>query len=370
MRNINSNNYEAYLLDYSEGNLTPQEVAELLLFMSENPELSNEFSDDQLPLLIPDENQYFNDKEALKALAPLPELDEGSAELYHISDIEKQLNENQTEELKGFLRNNPEQKRDHDLYQKTILKPEENISYEPKNSLYRTKVVSFKTFYQYSAVAASILLIISFGLFFNSGNDTMISESQQKEVLSAEGVNFAFQSNVSLVHPRYKDKKDEIQQPSKTLIAVNKEKPIQDASPSQELLSKSNPELIDTVIEIPIKSRKELAKIDTNQIKPIEEAIIEEEKLIAQNQSQKENTSNKPQPMRLNQYLKKVVGRKLLDTDEKMKAFEENKVEKLAVQIADDVVPNLEFKKNNEGEVLAYSFRIGSFGISRKSGKN
>ena len=41
--NINKNNYEAFFLDYHEGNLSPQQVADLLLFIEQHPELEEEF---------------------------------------------------------------------------------------------------------------------------------------------------------------------------------------------------------------------------------------------------------------------------------------------------------------------------------------
>jgi len=40
---INKNNYEEFLLDYSEGNLSTEKVAELLLFLESNPEIKAEF---------------------------------------------------------------------------------------------------------------------------------------------------------------------------------------------------------------------------------------------------------------------------------------------------------------------------------------
>ena len=43
--NIDKNNYEAFFLDYHEGNLSPQEVADLYLFLSQYPELKKEFED-------------------------------------------------------------------------------------------------------------------------------------------------------------------------------------------------------------------------------------------------------------------------------------------------------------------------------------
>ena len=42
MSNINRNNYEAFLLDYVEQNLTAELVAELMLFLEQNPDLKAE----------------------------------------------------------------------------------------------------------------------------------------------------------------------------------------------------------------------------------------------------------------------------------------------------------------------------------------
>lgn len=41
--NINSHNYEAFFLDYHEGNLSPQQVADLLLFLEQHPGLKQDF---------------------------------------------------------------------------------------------------------------------------------------------------------------------------------------------------------------------------------------------------------------------------------------------------------------------------------------
>ena len=39
MNRINLSNYEAWLLDYAEGNLSAEDTAELLLFMEQHHEL-------------------------------------------------------------------------------------------------------------------------------------------------------------------------------------------------------------------------------------------------------------------------------------------------------------------------------------------
>jgi len=40
---INRNNYEAYFLDYRENNLSPEQVAELMIFLEQNPDLKASF---------------------------------------------------------------------------------------------------------------------------------------------------------------------------------------------------------------------------------------------------------------------------------------------------------------------------------------
>ena len=41
---INRSNYEVWFIDYADGQLSPEQVAELLLFLEENPDLKNEFT--------------------------------------------------------------------------------------------------------------------------------------------------------------------------------------------------------------------------------------------------------------------------------------------------------------------------------------
>jgi len=41
---INRSNYEVWFIDYADGQLSPDQVAEMLLFLEENPDLKNEFS--------------------------------------------------------------------------------------------------------------------------------------------------------------------------------------------------------------------------------------------------------------------------------------------------------------------------------------
>ena len=57
--NINLNNYEAYFLDYHEGSLSPALVKELMEFISQHPELKEEFETFEPVALTDTENINF-----------------------------------------------------------------------------------------------------------------------------------------------------------------------------------------------------------------------------------------------------------------------------------------------------------------------
>lgn len=64
---INKDNYEAYFLDYLEGNLSEKDKKELELFLKENPKLGEELKAyDNSLFLIPDMEISFKEKESLR----------------------------------------------------------------------------------------------------------------------------------------------------------------------------------------------------------------------------------------------------------------------------------------------------------------
>ena len=80
---IKKHNYEAYFLDYHEGNLTPQEVADLLLFVEQHPELKDEFESFENVTLEDYSTPSFENKDILKK-----EINKENIEEYFIKDVE------------------------------------------------------------------------------------------------------------------------------------------------------------------------------------------------------------------------------------------------------------------------------------------
>ena len=169
MININRHNYEEIFIDYLDGNLDYHDVAELMLFLSENPELDAELEDLQ--------NVIINIKQDRLPNKNLLKKEEGTLSGSIIDDkciakLEGDLNK---EELKSFnsqLFNNVKLRNNLLLILKTKLKKDENIVYPFTKELKKQndKNVFVKGFFKYAAVF--IPAIIFAVLYLNSNNSS------------------------------------------------------------------------------------------------------------------------------------------------------------------------------------------------------
>lgn len=128
--NINKHNYEAFFLDHHEGNLTPQEVAELLLFVEQHPELKEEFESFENFTLEDFSSFHFADKANLKK-----EITEQNREEYFIRAVDGALNTAETELLNNYIKQHPQFIAELELFKKTKLIPDTNIVFENKAAL-------------------------------------------------------------------------------------------------------------------------------------------------------------------------------------------------------------------------------------------
>ena len=158
MHKIDIHNYEAYLLDFSEGNLTGELQVELELFLIQHPEL--EINLDELSLVsLENEAASFSNKNSLKK----SEADLVS-ETQFIGYIENHLPENERLALEKSCAINPSLAKELTLYNHTIAKADETIVFENKQSLKRKpKVIWFNFSATHYAAAACIVFLI--GLF-------------------------------------------------------------------------------------------------------------------------------------------------------------------------------------------------------------
>ncbi len=131
MEKITLNNYEAFLLDYFEGNLSLEKIAALKTFLHQHPELAIELNDEKLPSLA-SENLNFEHKFSLKKSDTFL-IDE---EL--IDYLENNLNAEQKVIVEQKLNSNSDLQELLLAYKKTILSIDDIADFN-KNLLYKTE---------------------------------------------------------------------------------------------------------------------------------------------------------------------------------------------------------------------------------------
>jgi len=139
---ISRDNYEAYFLDYHEGQLSPDMVQEVLFFVELNPDLRNTFEEFEAVSLVDDQNIVFEKKSSLKknrVLVPSV-INELNYEEYLVGETEGILNAEELIALEEFILGNPQFEKDRILYSMTHLFPEKDITFEAKDALKRKAI--------------------------------------------------------------------------------------------------------------------------------------------------------------------------------------------------------------------------------------
>lgn len=132
---IDHTNYEAWLLDRSEGNLSDEQLAMLDAFLAANPGLDAGM--DELPSLDQyDQRLSVADKDALKRSLPPTGLPAAPIDDHLIAKFEGDLTPKQEQALRVYLIDHPELQRSVRLYEVSRLLPEA-LAYADKVALER-----------------------------------------------------------------------------------------------------------------------------------------------------------------------------------------------------------------------------------------
>lgn len=134
---INKNNYEAFFLDYHEGNLSPQQVADLLLFVEQHSEYREEFESFENVTLDDLIDVSFEDKESLKKEITLLNREE-----YFIRSVENTLNSAEKTLLELFIKQHPQFLPEFKLFKKIRITADASVSFENKEALKRAAATS------------------------------------------------------------------------------------------------------------------------------------------------------------------------------------------------------------------------------------
>jgi len=167
-------NYEIWFTDWLDGNLSEQQIAELKLFLSENPDLEEELNGLALVSLNPPD-LTFNGK---KRLEQSPErLSESQFEHLCIASLENDLTPAQKTELDWIINTDESRRKSFELIQKLKLKPIDG-RFARKNSV--KKLTTGQKIFRLSVIglsaAATIALVVSIFRYLpqNQGPGTQV----------------------------------------------------------------------------------------------------------------------------------------------------------------------------------------------------
>lgn len=134
---INRDNFEAYFLDYHEGQLGPEMEAEVMHFVELNPDLQTLFNEFEPIHLVADENIVFEQKSFLKKNQEHASftVNELNYEEVMIAEIEGLLTTRDIKLLDAFTESNANAIAARKLYAHTRLQNDETIVFEAKNQL-------------------------------------------------------------------------------------------------------------------------------------------------------------------------------------------------------------------------------------------
>ena len=311
---ITKNNYEAFLLDYVEENLSPEHTAELMLFFENNPELKEDLDGFEMLSLNPS-NESLADKKALK-------IDEDKVTAltfddFAIAEIEGLNSDKQSEELAVFLKQNPSKQKDFETYQQTKLAAPV-VVFEDKPALKREQKV-IPLYWWYTSAAAVIL-----ALFLLKGinwSDEKVTPVIANEIENLE-TNKTPINNVEAVVEEHLvaeelEVNEKLEQKDEIIVQPKKQEPIlvQEKEPEVILANETTPVLDkDSVVDVVKNPKEELIEDEELLLASTDDVVIVyKDEVIEDNPSQ--NTTQK-KPSKFNAVraaIKQQVRDKFLD---------------------------------------------------------
>jgi hypothetical protein len=171
MERISIFNYEAFYLDFLEGNLNEEDTALLFDFLEAHPELKLE--DDSL-LVLNTEQPVLEDtfKASLKQISFVEDkITAANAEQFMIAETEGLLSTEKIQELDSFIGADSSLRNTRNSYRSAHLKPDYRVVYSDKNSLKKDRKIIW---WPYVSMAAAACVAAIFVLW-NTDSDPLVN---------------------------------------------------------------------------------------------------------------------------------------------------------------------------------------------------
>ncbi|WP_372648588.1 hypothetical protein [Draconibacterium sp.] len=181
MKEIKRTNYEAYFIDYLEGNLDEGMIDSFIAFLKANPDLKQELELYESISLEPEKVRFNNKTDLYKSKYDNHEAFDNAA----IALLEGDLSKSEKQDFETYLARNPEKEKQAAAFQKTILTADESIVFANRKKLY--KKAPGKTILLWTSRIAAVLIfgLVIFNLLNRNNKIEEITSQQIAEVEKA-----------------------------------------------------------------------------------------------------------------------------------------------------------------------------------------
>jgi len=283
---INRHNYEEYLLDFIEGNLTEEEAIAVNSFLDKNPDIKAE-AEQLLDCNLNQEHYHFKNKALLKKDLSIDIEGITKFEQLSIAFLENDITSEEQLQLDEMLKKSEAKQYEHQVLQNTRLNADLAVIFPYKSRLkqYQLNNVGRKKFYFAVSMAASITLlagIIFFGTQDNNRYALAFENSHSKLNVSRyyiekEKVNTF--TEVKINHTDYKNEEIVIDTPvyirensSVAVIEIKQAQQIEINNPCSEISSEIYTEL---AVATALKDEKDI-KVEDYVNKTLYELGVEQ----------------------------------------------------------------------------------------------
>lgn len=179
---VNINNYEEVIIDYLDNKLSPVAAAQLFLFLQKHPEINKEFEGLETFKVQASLTDSFGFNEVLKQPADFDALNLSKENFIHysIAAFEGDLSAKGMATFNRFLAQHPELALDNKLVTLSKVYPDNKLKYPIPSQLKRYKQPFLWGTYVNTAIAASILLLISIFLRMPPENEDALNDNIMK----------------------------------------------------------------------------------------------------------------------------------------------------------------------------------------------
>jgi hypothetical protein len=268
---ITAENYEAFFLDYHEGSLNLQQVAELMIFLEENPALKEAFEAFENIKVKADEFVSLSRSALKKIPANYNEL--------LIGHLEGSLSDKEEKRLQDLLSSEPKFESELNLFKQTILVPDPNIIFENKDSLKKNSKGRIINLYYYVSAAASVAVIIGLYLFFSLGQELKIAQIEKRQIPFQK-----FESHSTVIANVEKPAVVEVLAKGRAGNKKVKPQVIKEQKNSNLFAATDSANLIQIAINVPVKVSDSVS-MEAPVFKTISAAYFKKEKIVEEKKS-------------------------------------------------------------------------------------